>query len=758
MSCQRPYRPEAGRRAAAAALACASIVPSARRSLCAVLAVSASLAVLPFRAAPAAAATTTISPAADTYVRSDRPSSSYGTSSRLYVAAGGATRRTFLRFAVPLAAGSTVTSASLRLRVCSSSGGAVVNLRSVADITWPESSVTWNNQPAIGSTVAQASAASKGAWVSLDARSIVQTGGQVSMAVTTPQSAEVCFASRDSASNQPYLVVEASDPVPTATPTATPIPSPTPSSDPIVTIAGDISGGDAGGNANVTANLVESINPTVALTTGDNAYTAGTLSEYMTYYDPTWGRFKSRTRPAPGNHEYDSTDAQGYYDYFDGVGQSNGPAGPRGKGYYSFNLGAWHLIALNPHIDTSTGSPQEQWLRADLVSNPGKCTLAYWHEPRFTSGSVHSNETGVASFWQDLYAARADLVFNGHNHQYERFAPQNPDGLADTANGIREFVVGTGGAGLYGFGTPGPNSEIRNGSTHGVLKLTLHQGSYEWSFVPVPGDIFTDSGSGSCHQSPAAPAPTPTPTPTGPYATRGVYDRQSNGGFDVIASKGFNLIDSTPSNVDDLTGSLKGLTWIGDYDNTRCSWDVSDSTLTSAVTAHKDDPRVGVWFISDEPDPLSCPNAYTQHKTRSDRIHSIDPDTPTLIVLDSNSGQQSLDQLPGWKGTADVLGLDPYPCYQGKSCDYAWIDTVAQKADAAGLPYWGVVQAFGDPPGGGQWRLPTADELHQELVHWRATHMRGYLVFAWRWPSGTSSLWLANHPELQQLLSVENAY
>jgi hypothetical protein len=537
-----------------------------------------------------------------------------------------------------------------------------------------------------------------------------------------------------------------------------------------VTIAGDISGGDAGDEPNVTASLVEGIDPTVALTAGDNAYMAGTLSEYMTYYDPTWGRFKTKTRPSPGNHEYDSTGAQGYYDYFDGTGQSDGPAGPRGKGYYSFDVGSWHLIALNPHIDSSTGSPQEQWLRADLANHPGHCTLAYWHEPRFTSGDVHSNDTSVAPFWQDLYAAKADVVVNGHNHEYERFAPQNPDGIADATNGIREFVAGTGGAGLYGFGTVQPNSQVRNNTAHGVLKLTLHQGSYDWSFVPVPGETFTDSGSATCHAASAStspspspsPSPTPTPTPTptsaGPYAMRGMYDRESNGGFSSIAATGINLIDSTPSNVDDLSGSLEGLTWVGDYDNSRCAWEVSDSTLKSEVTAHKDDPKVGVWFFSDEPDPYACPSAYSQHKARSDLIHSIDPGTPTLIVLDSNSGQQSLNQMAGWKGTADVLGLDPYPCYQGQPCSYGWIDTVAQKADAAGLPYWGVVQAFGDPAGGGQWRLPTADELHTEFVHWRATHMRDYLVFAWRWPSGSSSLWLANHPELQQQLLVESAF
>jgi hypothetical protein len=267
----------------------------------------------------------------------------------------------------------------------------------------------------------------------------------------------------------------------------------------VVTIAGDIAGGDAGTNDTATSNLVLNVKPTAALTAGDNAYVSGTLSEYQSDYDPTWGRFKSITRPAPGNHEYDSTGAQGYYDYFDGLGANTGPAGTRGQGYYSFDVGTWHLIALNPHVSASAGSPQEQWLKADLAAHPSHCTLAYWHEPRFTSGSVHSNDTSVGPFWSDLYAAGADLVINGHNHQYERFAPQDPTGKADPAGGIREFVAGTGGAGLYSFASPQPNSEVRDDTSHGVLKLTLHPSSYDWQFVPIAGDSFTDAGSGTCH-------------------------------------------------------------------------------------------------------------------------------------------------------------------------------------------------------------------------------------------------------------------
>jgi len=271
-------------------------------------------------------------------------------------------------------------------------------------------------------------------------------------------------------------------------------PPPPPSGDPVVTIAGDIAddgSGDAG-----TAQVVTAINPDKVLTAGDNAYPDGTLGDYQTWYEPTWGAFKAKTRPAPGNHDYHTSGAAGYFDYFNGLGVQTGPAGTRGQGYYSFDVGTWHLIALNNYVSMAAGSAQEQWLRTDLASHTGQCTLAYWHEPRFTSGAEHSNNTETAPFWADLYTAHADVVINGHNHQYERFARQSPSGVADSA-GIREFVVGTGGAGLYAFGTTQPNSEVRNSTTHGALKLTLHSGSYDWSFQPSDG-TFTDSGTTGC--------------------------------------------------------------------------------------------------------------------------------------------------------------------------------------------------------------------------------------------------------------------
>lgn len=281
--------------------------------------------------------------------------------------------------------------------------------------------------------------------------------------------------------------------------------------DPVFVGAGDIA--SCGHNRDEsTAQLLDNI-PGTVFTTGDNAYPDGTLAQFNDCYGPTWGRHKDRTRPSPGNHDYHVNGAAGYFDYFGAA------AGDRSKGYYSYNLGAWHIVSLNSEISQGAGSAQEQWLRADLAANPKVCTLAYWHKPRFSSGR-HGNNAGSQALWQALYDYGADVVLNGHDHLYERFAPQNPNGQAD-ARGIREFVVGTGGAGLYPFETIQPNSQVRNNTTHGVLKLTLHSTSYDWQFIPIAGQTFTDSGSANCVGSGTVPTPTRTPTSgPGPTATR----------------------------------------------------------------------------------------------------------------------------------------------------------------------------------------------------------------------------------------------
>jgi hypothetical protein len=260
--------------------------------------------------------------------------------------------------------------------------------------------------------------------------------------------------------------------------------------DPVFVGAGDISHCSSEGDE-ATARLLDSI-PGTVFTTGDTVYPDGTIDQFMNCYEPTWGRHKDRTYPSVGNHEYHTPDAAGYFDYFGSA------AGEPGKGYYSYDLGTWHIIVLNSNIPVEIGSPQEQWLRTDLAAHPAACTLAYWHHPRFSSGTVHGSSPAMQPLWQTLYDFGADVVLAGHEHNYERFAPQDPAGVADPTRGIREFVIGSGGRSHYSFGSPIANSEVRNGDTYGVLKLILHPTSYTWEFVAEAGQTFTDSGNAPC--------------------------------------------------------------------------------------------------------------------------------------------------------------------------------------------------------------------------------------------------------------------
>lgn len=261
--------------------------------------------------------------------------------------------------------------------------------------------------------------------------------------------------------------------------------------------AGDIARCNEGNAAGV-ARLFDTIGGTI-FTVGDNAYMSGSVREFKECYDPTWGRHKSRTRPSPGNHEYATAGAGPYYDYF-------GPlAGFNREGYYSFDLppnsspAGWHVISLNSEISTARNSPQGAWLEADLAQNPSRCTLAYWHKPLFSSGPNGDHEH-MRPFWQMLYDAGADVILSGHDHLYERFGPQDPQGRPDGRFGIREFVVGTGGVQLYQFRAGiKPNSQVRI-VQHGILKLTLMPESYQWEFLPVGhAAMDRDEGSDNCH-------------------------------------------------------------------------------------------------------------------------------------------------------------------------------------------------------------------------------------------------------------------
>jgi hypothetical protein len=288
-----------------------------------------------------------------------------------------------------------------------------------------------------------------------------------------------------------------------------------PAGDATLLAAGDISSCWTGFDSATGALLGLFPDATVA-TVGDNVYESGTPDEFNRCFNGAWGAAKARIRPSTGDREYVTAHAAGYFTYF------GASAGDPTKGYYSYDLGAWHVIALNSNCSEiggcGAGSPQETWLKSDLAAHTNTCTLAYWAAPVWTTSWV-GGDSEMTVFWRDLYAAGADLVLNGHGHLYERFAPQNPSGAADQPFGIRQFVVGTGGYNHHGYGAPMyATEELRDNTSFGILALTLHAGSYDWQFVPIAGSAFTDYGSGQCHGAPAASTPPPGPTPAPPLS------------------------------------------------------------------------------------------------------------------------------------------------------------------------------------------------------------------------------------------------
>ncbi len=270
-------------------------------------------------------------------------------------------------------------------------------------------------------------------------------------------------------------------------------PTETPHDSPVLVGAGDIAVCNARGDE-ATAGILDGIDGTI-FTLGDNVYPNGTLEQFQKCYEPSWGRHKARTYPVPGNHDYNTGGARGYYAYF---GER---AGDPSRGYYSYALGAWQVLVLNSEIETGENSGQVIWLRDVLAQNPTRCAIALFHRPLFSSGPHGRDGSGekMRAVWNVLYENNVDVILNGHDHDYERFAPQNPQGERDDARGIRQFVVGTGGASPYAFGEPKPNSEKRITGPFGVLKLTLHATSYDWEFVSIAPLLFKDSGSGECH-------------------------------------------------------------------------------------------------------------------------------------------------------------------------------------------------------------------------------------------------------------------
>jgi len=288
----------------------------------------------------------------------------------------------------------------------------------------------------------------------------------------------------------------------TAASSTPPPPTPTPGSTTVtIAAAGDIACPPGGGGylckQMETSDIIIANNPTAVLALGDLQYDSATLSNLQQVYDTSWGRFKSKTYPVLGNHEGEGT---GYFDYFYGVGVNGTKFGTRDKGWYSFDVGSWHIVGLNSNCDKvqcGVGSEQERWLRADLTAHPRQCTLAFWHHPRYSSGHDGSPTT-MSSMWQALMDHQVEVVLVGHSHDYERFAPQNASGQA-VSNGIREFVVGTGGRDFTGWRPAEPNSQIKQNTSFGVLLMTLNPTSYSWKFQSIAGSTFTDSGSQTCH-------------------------------------------------------------------------------------------------------------------------------------------------------------------------------------------------------------------------------------------------------------------
>ena len=307
----------------------------------------------------------------------------------------------------------------------------------------------------------------------------------------------------------PAVATPAASPSGATTPSSIPVASPSPSAssgpstepspstpDPVLVGVGDIATCDHNDDEQ-TAALVARLEG-IVFTLGDNAYDRGSTAEFNDCYDPSWGRVKDRTEfPVAGNHDWDTRNAAGYREYFGKV------ATPNGQTWYSRDVGAWHVIVLDANCTALAGgcrpgSPQLRWLRQDLAASDATCTLAMWHQPRFSSGE-HGNDKSVAPFWDALYAGGADLIVNGHDHDFERFAPQDPDGNRDDARGIVEIVAGTGGGEMRSMAHTVANSIVRKGRLLGVLQVTLHPDGWDSRFIPTDGYSFTDESHGTCH-------------------------------------------------------------------------------------------------------------------------------------------------------------------------------------------------------------------------------------------------------------------
>jgi hypothetical protein len=435
----------------------------------------------------------------DTYVNSGQPEEISGLEDVLEIENDPPeNRQALLRFVVPaIPEGETLRSVTMRLFVLADTDEAVAV--SEVDGPWTQADTNGANAPAVGAQLTTVPPGTpEGSPVDVDLTSVILGPGTYDFYLTTSSDDSAEYAALESGANAPILILDWGSGAGTSTTGEAETPTQLAGTPAVLAGAGDISDCDSEGDS-VTAGLIDEVvaqNPSaIVFTTGDNVYSDGAPEEFAQCYEPTWGRHKDRTRPSPGNHDYNTEAAEGYFGYF-------GPAaGEPGLGYYTYEAGEWQVISLNSNcgeVGCSAGSPQERWVREQLETSDASCTLAYWHHPLFSSGS-HGGDDSVRDLFAALYEGDAEIVITGHDHNYERFAPQDPVGTHDPVKGIRQFVVGTGGTGNRGVDAPAPNSEARYTDSLGILELSLYPEGYEWEYLAEAGSTFVDVGIGACH-------------------------------------------------------------------------------------------------------------------------------------------------------------------------------------------------------------------------------------------------------------------
>lgn len=451
---------------------------------------------------------------ADAYVRSDQASTNYGTAYVLGAEAASSTTPhivSYLRFAVSGLSG-TVVSATLQVYSYATSTQGIT--ASTAPTSWTETGITYANRPAVGTALGNAGM-TLNTWTNVDVTPAVTGNGTIGLALTTTRTTNNQMASREASATPPKLVIVTSGSSTTTTTTTAPATTGS-SGGATIVAAGDISCPPSKSPTSTTcqqqatSDIAVALRPDAVLPLGDEQYEKGSLSDFASQYGPSWGRMNSISHPIPGNHEYgyigssiEPTGGTGYFTYFgDRSHPQDSGCTTNCTSWYSYDVGSWHLIALDSQCAVvggcNPGNPQYNWLKADLAAHPNQCTLAYWHIPLYSSSSDHQPD--MTSMYQLLYDKNADVILTGHAHFYERFGPQDAAGNADGARGIPQFIVGTGGRSFFSIRpTPSANSVARIPNTFGVLKMTLSNGAYSWNFVPANAGGSTDSGTATCH-------------------------------------------------------------------------------------------------------------------------------------------------------------------------------------------------------------------------------------------------------------------